>query len=231
VHAVAIRELADKHGLAIVEDCAEAIGTTLHGQHVGTFGNAGTLSFFGNKTITTGEGGMVITTNESLAKRLRVARGQGQSLTRRYWHETLGFNYRMTNIVAAIGLAQIERVAAILERKRNVGIRYRELLGSVPVTFQQPLEGTVRSDWLVSLLLPPGTDRDRVMVHMAARGVETRPVFYCANQMPMYFTGEQFPISEDIASRGISLPSYPMLTDQDVERVVETLVDALRAQA
>jgi perosamine synthetase len=227
----ALTELADNHRLAIVEDCAEAIGTTLHGQHVGTFGNVGTFSFFGNKTITTGEGGMLVTQDEILAKRLRIARGQGQSLTRRYWHETLGFNYRMTNIVAAIGLAQMERLEEILVRKRAIGIYYRTLLDELPVTLPQPSEGTVRSDWLISVLLPPDTDRDRVMAEMSGRGVETRPVFYCANEMPMYATGERFPVSKDIAARGISLPSYPMLTYQDIDRIVETLAEALRAQA
>jgi perosamine synthetase len=226
----ALGALARERGLGVVEDCAEAFGTTLDGRHVGTFGDAGTFSFFGNKTITTGEGGMVIAQDDALAARLRMVRGQGQSPTRRYWHETLGFNYRMTNIVAAIGLAQVERLEAILARKRAIGARYRALLRGLPVTFQQAAEGIVGSDWLVSLLLPPGTDRDRLMADMAARGVETRPVFHCAHEMPMYATGEHFPISEGIAARGLSLPSYPMLTDQDLERVAQTLAGALRAQ-
>ena len=136
----------------------------------------------------------------------------------------------MTNIVAAIGLAQIERLELILDRKRAIGARYRTLLRGLPVTFQQAAEGVSGSDWLVTLLLPPGSDRDRLMADMEARGVETRPVFYCAHEMPMYAVGEHFPVSQDIATRGISLPSYPMLTDQDLERVSETLAAALRAQ-
>jgi perosamine synthetase len=227
----ALKALADEHGLAIVEDCAEAFGTTLHGQHVGTFGDVGTFSFFGNKTITTGEGGMVIAQDETLAARLRMVRGQGQSLTRRYWHEILGFNYRMTNIAAAIGLAQIERLETILARKRAIGARYRAGFGRLPVTFQKPGEGVFGADWLTSVLLPLGIDRDRIMADMAASAVETRPVFHCANQMPMYATGEHFPVSEDIAARGISLPSYPQLTERDIDRVIETLADALRSQA
>ncbi|MDQ6781234.1 MAG: DegT/DnrJ/EryC1/StrS aminotransferase family protein, partial [Candidatus Eremiobacteraeota bacterium] len=109
-----IRPLADAHGLRIVEDCAEALGSRIGGRHVGTFGDVGTFSFFGNKTVTTGEGGMLITDDDALAARLRLVKGQGQSLTRRYWHEELGFNYRMTNIAAAIGAAQMERVDDIL---------------------------------------------------------------------------------------------------------------------
>lgn len=226
----ALGALAKDRGLGVVEDCAEAFGTTLHGRHVGTFGDVGTFSFFGNKTITTGEGGMVIAQDEALAERMRIVRGQGQSPTRRYWHEVLGFNYRMTNIVAAIGLAQIERLDAILARKRAVAARYRALLAGLPVAFQQPSEGIESSHWLVSVLLPPGTDRDAVQRAMSARGVDTRPVFFCAHEMPMYAKGERFPVAEGIAARGLSLPSYPTLADGDLDRVADALGEALQAQ-
>lgn len=227
---VALGALARAHGLGVVEDCAEAFGTTLNGQHVGTFGDVGTFSFFGNKTITTGEGGMVIAQGEALATRMRIVRGQGQSLTRRYWHEELGFNYRMTNIVAAIGLAQIERLDAILRRKRAIADRYRALLGGMPLTFQQPMPGVSGSEWLVSVLLPRGADRAQVMAVMSARAVDTRPVFYCAHQMPMYARGQSLPVAEDIAARGISLPSYPTLTEADLQRVANAIGEALAAQ-
>jgi perosamine synthetase len=226
----ALGALAEGRGLGVVEDCAEAFGTTIDGRHVGTFGDVGTFSFFGNKTITTGEGGMVIAQDEALAERMRVVRGQGQSTTRRYWHEVLGFNYRMTNIVAAIGLAQIERLEAILARKRAVAARYEALLRGLPVAFQRPMDGVESSHWLVSVLLPPGADRDEVQRDMAARGVDTRPVFFCAHQMPMYAKGERFPVAEDIAARGLSLPSYPTLEDADLDRVADALGEALRAQ-
>ena len=227
----ALGALAAERGLGVVEDCAEAFGTTLDGRHVGTFGDVGTFSFFGNKTITTGEGGMVISQDEALAQRMRVVRGQGQSLTRRYWHEVLGFNYRMTNIVAAIGLAQIERLDAILARKRAIAARYEALLRDLPVAFQRPMDGVESSHWLVSVLLPPGTDRDAAQRDMAARGVDTRPVFFCAHEMPMYAKGEHFPVSEGIAARGLSLPSYPTLEDADLDRVADALGAALKAQA
>ncbi len=226
----ALGALAKERGLGVVEDCAEAFGTTLDGRHVGTFGDVGTFSFFGNKTITTDEGGMVISQDQALAERMRIVRGQGQSLTRRYWHEVLGFNYRMTNIVAAIGLAQIERLDAILARKRAVAARYQALLRGLPVAFQQPMEGVESSHWLVSVLLPPGTDRDAAQREMAARGVDTRPVFFCAHEMPMYAKGERFPVAEDIAARGLSLPSYPTLAASDLDRVADALSAALRAQ-
>lgn len=226
----AIMDFARRHGLAVVEDAAEALGSTLHGRHLGSFGDIGTFSFFGNKTVTTGEGGAVITSDDALAARLRQAKGQGQSLTRRYWHEVMGFNYRMTNIAAAIGVAQFERLEAILARKRALARRYRSLLAGLPVSFQQPLAGVESSDWLVSLLLPRGADREKLMAAMAAAQVETRPVFYCAHQMPMYAKGQRLPTSEDISARGISLPSYPSLTDAEQDRVAEALAAALRAQ-
>ncbi len=222
----ALATLAKARGLFLIEDCAEALGSTYGETHVGMFGDVGTFSFFGNKTVTTGEGGMVICKDEGLARRMKMVKGQGQSPNRRYWHVELGFNYRMTNICAAIGLAQMERLPALLERKREIGKLYRylcqEKFGDL-TTFQENPPHIVSSDWLVSLLLPPGTDRDAVMARMQERAVETRPVFYCAHQMPMYLCPGHFPVSEAIAARGISLPSYPGLSNEDITRVVETL--------
>lgn len=220
---VALKNLADAHNIAIVEDCAEAMGSTLHGQHAGTFGDVGTFSFFGNKTITTGEGGMVIAADASLAARMRKVKGQGQSLDRRYWHDELGFNYRLTNICAAIGLAQMERIDAILGQKRVVAQLYRELLRDSGVTFQHQQDGLISSEWLVSLLLPPHVDRDLVMKALLEEGIDSRPVFFCAHYMPMYKSSDVFPVSQDIAARGMSLPSYPALTNNDVHRISTTL--------
>lgn len=227
-----IMKIARKHGLKVVEDCAECFGASLHGQHPGSFGDVGTFSFFGNKTITTGEGGAVIAKDPALAARLRMVKGQGQSLTRRYWHEELGFNYRMTNIAAAIGVAQAERLSEILQRKRALAAKYREFLGGLPVTFQYPDAGVESSEWLISLLLPEGCDRDRIMADMQAEAVETRPVFFCAHHMPMYanLPHGNLSIAEGIASRGLSLPSFPALQEDGIRRVVNALRQALGAQ-
>ncbi len=222
--------LAAHRNLRIIEDCAEALGARLNGQHTGLFGDAGTFSFFGNKTVTTGEGGAVITQDEALATRLRQVKGQGQSFTRRYWHEMLGFNYRMTNIAAAIGVAQFERFEEIKRRKRAIARRYLQLLDGLPVTFQRPASGVESSEWLVSVLLPEGADRDRIMADMQAAGIETRPVFYCAHTMPTYATGQRLPIAEGVAARGISLPSFPSLTEVEMNCVADSLGAALTAQ-
>lgn len=226
----AICGIARRYGLKVIEDCAEALGTRLDGRHVGTFGDVGTFSFFGNKTVTTGEGGMVIAQDATLAQRLRRVKGQGQSLDRRYWHDILGFNYRMTNIAAAIGYAQMERVEEILARKQEIARVYRRAAQQLPVEFQVPLQGVVSSDWLVSLLLPAGTDRDRLMKTMDKMSVETRPVFYPAHHMPMYHSPEKFTVAEDIAARGLSLPSFPALSDADISYIVATLGAALSEQ-
>ncbi len=224
----ALRALADEHGLAIVEDCAEALGSTTHGKHVGSWSEVATYSFFGNKTITTGEGGAVTTDDDELAAMLRKVKGQGQSLTRRYWHDVVGFNYRMTNIAAAIGVAQMERIEATLARKHLISRIYRDLLKDSPVEFQAQKPRVASSDWLVSLLLPRSVDRDRVMSHMAELSVETRPVFYCAHHMPMYRSNEKLPIAEEISERGISLPSFPSLTEDDQIRVANSLIMAIK---
>jgi perosamine synthetase len=229
----AIMLIAKRHGLRVVEDCAECLGSTRDGLHPGTFGDIGTFSFFGNKTITTGEGGAVCTGDAALAARLAKVKNHGMSTTLRYWHDENGFNYRMTNIAAAIGLAQFERLDEILAMKRDIAARYRELMAAMPVTFQALGETTLSSEWLVSLLLPAAANRDAVMEAMQVLKVETRPVFYCAHHMPAYAEmarGLSLPVAEEISARGMSLPSFPGLTMRDQQRVVTALRQALAAQ-
>ena len=222
-----VNAIARAHGLKIVEDCAEVLGTTIGGRHVGTDADVASFSFFGNKTITTGEGGAVATNDDALAARMRKVKGQGQSFSRRYWHDELGFNYRMTNICAAIGSAQMERLSSILARKREISRMYRDALRSSGVEFQAVPANVEMSEWLVTLLLPRGSNRDAIMATLAEQGIDTRPVFYCAHQMPMYLTDKSFPVAEDISARGISLPSYPALTNEQVEQIAAALQDAL----
>ncbi len=225
----AIKSFARSKNIAVVQDCAEVFGTTVGGEHAGLDADVATFSFFGNKTVTTGEGGAVISNNDALAARMRKVKGQGQSLTRRYWHDEVGFNYRMTNICAAIGVAQIERIDQLLSRKQAIATLYRSELECSDVQFQRVPDNVRSSEWLVSLLLPAGANREAIMRHMADAGIDTRPVFFCAHEMPMHLTAQQFPVAQDIAARGISLPSYPGLTDEQVVTVAAALKDALRA--
>jgi perosamine synthetase len=226
----ALRRIADDHGLYLVEDCAEALGSTRDGRHVGELADAATFSFFGNKTVTTGEGGMIGVSDPGLADRIRLLKGQAQSPTRRYWHVELGFNYRMTNICAAIGLAQLERLPEILARKRRIARLYRRYLAEAPVRFQEPEYGVESSEWLVTLLLPKGIDRDGVIESMRRRRIDTRPTFYCAHEMPMYASPHPLATSREVSAHGLSLPSYPSLTDEDVRRVAETLRSVLAGE-
>ena len=173
----ALGNIAREHRLFLVEDCAEALGTLYRGQHVGTFGDISTFSFFGNKTITTGEGGMVVTNDKTLNERARHFKGQGLAAHREYWHDVVGYNYRMTNIEAAIGLAQLERADEFIRLKRQLAARYASALDGLPVQLHAEAPDTVHSYWMVSILVERAEDRDALRAHLAADGVETRPLF------------------------------------------------------
>jgi perosamine synthetase len=216
--------LAAEHGLFVVEDCAEAIGTMYKGRHVGSFGTISTFSFFGNKTITTGEGGMVVTNDQTLYERAVHLKGQGLAAHRQYWHDVIGYNYRMTNICAAIGCAQMERAAAFLADKKRVADGYRSRLADVPVVFQQEAADTVHSHWMISLLCRHGDDRDPLRAALEAANIETRPVFFPVHTMPMYAKRfESHPVAEDIGRRGISVPSWPGLGEDDLDYICDVI--------
>lgn len=220
----AISELCARHQLKLVEDCAEAIGTLSNGKHVGTFGDVATFSFFGNKTITTGEGGMVVCKNASLDHEIRHFRGQGLAGDREYWHDVIGYNYRMTNICAAIGTAQLERIDDILRQKRLLAQRYREALADTPIAFQASLADESPSYWMVTILTPNSAERDALRAKLKAAAVETRPTFFPAHTMPIYAQHQaSFPVAEDIASRGINLPSWHLLPYEDICRIAEVI--------
>lgn len=222
----ALSAIAREHGLAMVEDCAEAFGTRDGGRHVGTFGDLATFSFFGNKTITTGEGGMVVTRDAELAQRVRKLRGQGLAEGREYWHDVIGYNYRMTNVAAAIGLAQLERADALVRRKREVGEAYLRALQGLPVLMHTESAGTTHSYWMISILVSEARHRDPLRQALADAGIETRPLFPPVHSMPMYaVAGEEHPVARDLAARGMNLPSYPGLTDDDILSVASAIRD------
>ena len=220
----AITAIAREHRLFVVEDCAEGFGSMYKGRHVGTFGDISTFSFFGNKTITTGEGGMVVTNDKTLIERSRHFKGQGLASHREYWHDVIGYNYRMTNIAAAIGVAQLERADFFIERKRAIAARYAELLAGLPVELHGQSPGTVHSYWMVSMLVGKPADRDALRAALADAGVETRPLFYPVHTMPMYArTYRKHIVAEDLAWRGINLPSWPGLSDDQLQHVARVV--------
>lgn len=228
---VRLTDLCKENGLLLIEDCAEAIGTRIQNQHVGTFGDIATFSFFGNKTLTTGEGGMVTCKDAAVDARLRHLRGQGLATNREYWHDIVGYNYRMTNICAAIGLAQLERIEDILRSKITLAANYRNALAMTPLTFQAIRKGELSSHWMVTVLTPTAVDRDPLRAELSSAGIETRPVFYPVHMMPMYQDdGANLPIASDVAARGINLPSWHGLPAADLEDIA-TVVRAFRWSA
>lgn len=220
----ALMAIAREHRLFVVEDCAEGFGTLYKGQHVGTFGDISTFSFFGNKTITTGEGGMVVSNDKTLIERARHFKGQGLAAHREYWHDVVGYNYRMTNIAAAIGLAQMERADEFIARKRQIAGKYMDLLEGVPVELHTEAPETFHSYWMVSMLVSKAEHRDPLREHLAEAGIETRPLFYPLHTMPMYSrTYRKHPVAEELAWRGINLPSWPGLPDEALQHIAGTI--------
>lgn len=222
-------EICKKHDLFLIEDCAEAIGTKYKGKHVGTFGDISTFSFFGNKTITTGEGGMVITNDETLHDRAVHFKGQGLAKHRQYWHDVIGYNYRMTNICAAIGLAQLEEIEKVLIEKKRVADTYRKYLKNTSVIFHNPIGDDIyHSYWMCSILTEDGKQRDLLREYLDKAGIETRPLFYPVHTMPMYSAQYQrHPVAENLGWRGLNLPSYPGLKLEEIEYICEKIKEVL----
>jgi perosamine synthetase len=220
----AIMAIAREYRLLVIEDCAEAFGARYRGRHVGTFGDVATYSFFGNKTITTGEGGMVVTDDGAFHERVVHLKGQGLARDREYWHDVAGYNYRMTNMCAAIGLAQLERADELLARKRDIAAWYAEGLRTAAVTLQGTFGDVSHSHWMCSLLVDTAEQRDPLRAALLRGGVETRPTFHPAHTMPMYAGGgTRHPVAEDIAARGVNLPSWPGLTRPQVRGICDTI--------
>ena len=219
-----LKEIADEHRLFLIEDCAEAIGSKYQGHHVGTFGDVATFSFYGNKTITTGEGGMVITNDKTIFDRVVHFKGQGLAKYREYWHDVIGYNYRMTNICAAIGLAQLEQIDKTLTKKRQIAELYQQLLHDTNFKVHPEVGDVFHSYWMVSILVSQANQRDTVREHLSEAGIETRPVFYPVHTMPMYSQKYQkHQVAEDIAWRGINLPSYPDLSSEQIDYICNNL--------
>ncbi|MDT5156222.1 MAG: perosamine synthetase [Acidobacteriota bacterium] len=228
-----LRRVARRHGLFILEDAAEAHGALYKGRRAGSLGDVAAFSFYGNKIIATGEGGMVVTNDDALAARVRLLHGQGMDTERRYWFTVVGYNYRMMNIPAAIGLAQLERAHWHISRRREVAEDYMRLLRGVSqLSWQDEREWTRHAYWMFTTLLDDerSAGRDGVMARLHEAGVGTRPIFYPVHLLPPYresARGEEFPVAEGVARRGISLPTWAGLSRDDVVYVCERLRECL----
>jgi perosamine synthetase len=228
----AIMEIAAQHQLYVIEDAAEAHGAKFDGKMVGNIGDIGSFSFYGNKIITTGEGGMVTMNNDELRDKVKLFKGQGVDPKRNYWHLVVGYNYRMTNIEAAIGLAQLENFDWHFKQRQRINKLYRKYLAENTDLFsmQKDQANSSHAYWMTSVVLNETVKipRDELILKMADIGIETRPVFYAMHVMPPYQHEAKFPNSSYIAEQGISLPSHAKLSSRDVQYVVDKLVELCR---
>ncbi len=215
-----IMKIARQHNLLVIEDCAEAHGAEFEGQKVGSFGDVGCFSFFANKVITTGEGGMCLTSNPILAEKMRLLRDHGMNKSKRYWHDCIGFNYRMTNLQAAIGLAQLERIDIILKEKENLENLYKKQLGNNRnIHFQRnDLPDRKKITWMISILYDG--NKEQLMKNFEDNKIEVRPFFYPLSEMPIY---KQYVfssgVSKEISKLGMNFPTNKIVNIELINKI------------
>ena len=222
-----ILDIAREYNLSVIEDAAEAHGALYKGKKVGSLGDMGIFSFYGNKIVTTGEGGMIATDNEELAEKMRIFRDHGMDPKRRYWHPVIGYNYRITNIQAALGVAQMERIDQIVEQKRRNAVLFAKGLQNVSgITLPPEATWAKNVYWLYSILVDAesfGISSRDLRKLLKERGIETRPLFPPVHQQPIYNTGQNLPVCEKLSRCGLSLPSSVNLTGGEIEKIVNEI--------
>jgi len=228
--------LSEKYGLKIIEDAAEAHGLTYKGKACGSFGDISMFSFYPNKLITTGEGGMIVTDDDHLADRCRSLRNLCFQPKRRFVHEDLGWNFRMSNIQAALGVAQLERLDESIAKKKYIGRRYNELLSDIP-RIQLPLDRTDYAEnvyWVYGIVLDNKMqfDAEEAMRRLARRDIGSRPFFWPMHEQPVFkkmglFNGESCPVAERLARQGFYIPSGLALTDEQMDKVAEAMQEVM----
>jgi len=225
-------ELCERRGPWVVEDAAEAHGARYKGRPAGSLGRAASFSFYANKIVTTGEGGMVTTNDLEIARLARRLRDHAFSDERHFWHKHLGFNYRMTNLQAAVGLAQTERLEEFVEIHRANALRYARRLARLPgltLPVERPWARNVY--WMFGVVVEDafGITRDELRRRLARRGIETRTFFIPIHLQPIYykaFKGQRFPVAEELCQRGLYLPSGATLTEAEVSYVCDAVAEA-----
>lgn len=232
-----ILELAERHGLKVIEDAAQMHGQTYKDRPCGSFGDVSTFSFYPNKLVTTGEGGMIVTDDSAIADRCRSLRNLCFQPQRRFVHEELGWNLRMSNLQAALGLAQLEKLDSVLVRKREIGRLYTGLLREVP-GLQLPVAATNYAEsiyWVYGVVLDEtiAVDAAGMMQRLATEKIGTRPFFWPMHEQPVFrrrgwFENEKHPVAERIARRGFYVPSGSTITDEQIERVAGALKRLLK---
>lgn len=232
----AIADLCRQRGAWLLEDCAESLGATINGKPTGSFGDAATFSFYGNKTISTGEGGALYVRDHEKRQHAKMLRGQGMDLNRRYWHPILGYNYRMTNIAAAIGLGQIEMLDYHVAERRRVAMRYLKQLQTLAseglIHLPAKIDGYASTFWLFSVVLANGGEVQRASIMqrlVEEYGIETRPFFVPMHRLPMYdSTARNLPNTDFLAAHGMNFPTYTGLLDDEVDEICRAFGEVLR---
>jgi perosamine synthetase len=230
----AIRAIAQKHGISVIEDAAEAIGSESQGRKAGSFGDTGVFSFHGSKTLTTGEGGMLVTDRDDVRARVLFLRDHGRPPGDRYFHNTeVAWKYKMSSMQAALGLAQLERIDELIGRKREIFSWYRAALGDHPgITLNSEAPETKNTYWMVTAILSPEYDigKKELMELLGAKGVESRPFFHPLSSIPAYeklpqaaLARERNFVSYSLTPYGVNLPSALNLTEEKVHYVCKTL--------
>jgi perosamine synthetase len=226
---VEINKIAKEHNLFVIEDAAEAHGAEINGRRVGGLGDAGVFSFYGNKIITTGEGGMITTNDEKLYNKMRYLRDHAMSKDKRYWHTEVGFNYRMTNLQAALGVAQFERLDEILAKKKETFKWYQENLAGIKgIKLNRQALWAKNVYWLVCAELEgyTGMKRDRFIKNLRSKNIDSRPYFYPLSDMPIYDEALT-PVTHKVYQRGINLPSYFDISKEQVEYICKVIKSEL----
>jgi perosamine synthetase len=221
-----VLDLAQQQNFYVIEDAAEAHGASYHDRRVGSLGILNAFSFYGNKIITTGEGGMLTTNDAGLAERARFLRDHAMSSEKRYWHPEIGFNYRMTNLQAALGVAQLEQIDRFIARKREIAQTYNDYLKDIPGLVLPPeMSWATSVYWMYSLLVMEEfpLSRDELMAYLRSRKIDSRPFFYPIHTLPPYQKGESLPVAEKISRLGINLPSAVTLEEKDIWRVAQAI--------
>lgn len=227
--------IADKHGLPLIEDAAEAIGTVWHGKRAGAMGKFGAFSFHGTKTLTTGEGGMFVTNDSALYEQVLTlsnhGRARGQS--KQFWPDMVGFKYKMSNIQAAIGCAQMERIDTLIERKRAILRAYRERLGHLPGLSMNPEPaGTVNGAWMPTVVFADetGITRETLQAAFASENIDARVFFWPLSSLPSFTPKPQNTTAWSLPERAINLPSFHDITDEEIERVAQVIEQLMAAR-
>jgi len=228
-----IMRVASTHGMWVVEDTAEAPFATYKGRAVGSIGHVGTFSFYGNKLLTSGEGGAITFQEPIMERRYRMLRGQGMDPDRRYYFPIIGFNYRMTNVAAAILCGQMERRAAIMERRHRIWNRYVERLSAVPgIQLRPENDWSQTSPWMFACLVDEqsfGTSRDHLARALHERRIETRPMFVPLHSLPPYrqavVAGRELPVTDRLGATGIMLPTFTALADHEIDRICDAITE------